>query len=244
MKKFLMFFLAIQALIADNPYPAYEGRSEFANYDHHIDFIAAFLPENPIIIEAGAHYGFDTIKFAQKWPLSSIFSFEPNPHAFELLSQKAKEILQIHAFPLALSTYNGTAPFYVCYGSDGQEPIYEGASSLLEASAYMKVHYQGPKIEVPCVILDDWCRENRIDRIDFMWLDLEGMELQVLKSSPEILKTVKVIFAETNFAHLRVGMTHVFALRRFLEKAGFTMLAHWYFPALQGNALFVRKDLI
>ena len=104
----------------------------------------------------------------------------------------------------------------------------------------MKIHYQGPQAIVDCVILDDWCRKNGIDKIDFMWLDLEGMELQVLKSSPKILKTVSVIYTETNFYPFRIGMTQYAALRTFLEQSGFRLLSHWYHEGLQGNAIFVR----
>ena len=104
----------------------------------------------------------------------------------------------------------------------------------------MKIHYQGPCITVPCVILDDWCKQNRISHFDLLWLDLEGMELQILYNSPEILKTVKVIFTETNFRSFRLGMTLYHHLKAFLEKQGFRQLADWYDPKIQGNAIFVR----
>ena len=243
MKEILLFFLAIQPLFAEKayfPYTEYEGRSEFERYADHLDFIEELLSENPVIFEAGAHYGFDSIRLARQWPKGVILSFEPNPHAFERFCQATRDIPQIHGYPLALNSYNGHAALHLCHGAAGDDPSYEGASSLLEASEYMKLQYQGPEIEVPCVILEDWCRQNQIDHIDFLWLDLEGVELQVLKSSPEILKTVKVIFAETNFRSFRVGMTRFHPLKRFLEKAGFELLAHWYWPGLQGNALFAR----
>jgi hypothetical protein len=108
----------------------------------------------------------------------------------------------------------------------------------------MAIHYQGPKVEVPCVILDDWCKKNNIEQIDFMWLDLEGLELQVLKSSPSILTTVKAIYTETNMYDFRKGMTKYKELRSFLEASGFTMLSHWYFEGLQGNAIFIKKEYL
>lgn len=73
-----------------------------------------------------------------------------------------------------------------------------------------------------------------------MWLDLEGFELQFLKSSPHILKTVKVIYTETNFFHFREGMTQYNDLKTFLEAEGFTVVAHWYSEGMQGDAIFVR----
>ncbi|NGX27546.1 MAG: hypothetical protein K940chlam6_01484, partial [Chlamydiae bacterium] len=126
----------------------------------------------------------------------------------------------------------------------GQDPIFEGASSLLKPSKSQKIHYMGPQIEVPCVIFDDWCLANNIENIDFMWLDLEGFELQLLKSSPNIFKTVKVIYTETNFFKFRIGTTQYNVLKRFLETQGFKIIAHWYNESLQGDAIFVRKELL
>lgn len=206
--------------------------------------VSMFIPSNPIIFEAGGHYGDDTAKFAKKWPNAKIISFEPNPNAFDKLLAVSKEYPNIHPYPLAVAHFNGSAPFYVCYGTTGDNPIFEGASSLLPASEGMKIHYQGPIILVNCVTLDDWCKENGIDKIDFMWLDLEGMELETLKGAIEILKTVSVIYTETNFFPFRIGMTQYEALKQFLEQSGFRLVSHWYQPGVQGNAIFVSRKKI
>ena len=86
-------------------------------------------------------------------------------------------------------------------------------------------------------------QENSIDLIDFMWLDLEGLELQVLKSSPRILEKVKIIYTETNFFEFRKGMTQFNDLKIFLENVGFRLLSHWYVEGFQGDAIFIKKEL-
>ncbi len=205
-----------------------------------LDLIAQFLPKAPIILEAGGHYGHDTLAFASKWPKAKIISFEANPSTFEKLFEKTSWVPNIHVLNLALNSFNGKAVLHVCSMATAISSADEGASSLLETSDWMKEDYAGHKIEVPCVVLDDWCEENRIDHVDFMWLDLEGLELQILKSSPKILETVKVIYTETNFRWFRKEMTQYVDLRTFLEKAGFTLFAHWFIKDWQGNAIFVR----
>ncbi len=211
--------------------------------ERRLDLIAKFLPENPVIFEAGGHYGTDTTRFAEKWPGSRIISFEPNPNAFNKLLEKTKEMENVHVYNLAVNDYNGSAILNVCYGTTGDNPIFEGASSLLEPSVCMEVHYQGPKVEVPCVVLEDWCRSNGIDQIDFMWLDLEGLELQALSSSPKLLEQAKVIYTETNFFEFRKGMTLFHELKKFLEDSGFRLLSHWYREGLLGAAIFVKREL-
>lgn len=232
--------LCFCSIEADYP-QRYEGiikaeRGEFLNV------VQRFLPNDPIIVEAGAHYGTDTIRFVEMWPNSTIISFEPNPGAFSKLVNAVWDLKNVMTVPIALSTYDGEAILQVCYGTTGDQPIFEGASSLLEPSDYMAIHYQGPKVVVPCRILDHWCEDNHVKAVDFMWLDMEGMELQMLRSSPNILKTVKVILTETNFQEFRKGMTQYSELKTFLEASGFILLCHTYAEGFQGDAVFIRFD--
>ncbi len=241
---FVFCFLALSLTkAACELYPArFEGLYEEFKGPR-LDLIARFLPDDPVIFEAGGHYGHDTINFAAKWPNSKIVTFEANPEAFKKFSETTKGLPNVQGYNLAVNNYNGKAVLHVCYGTSGDNPVFEGASSLLEASEWMKQHYRGPKVIVPCVILDDWCRDNRIERFDFLWLDLEGLELQVLQSSPRVLEQVKVIYTETNFQEFRKGMTQFKALRQFLENSGFKLLAHWYAENFQGDAIFLKNDV-
>ncbi|MBS0628657.1 MAG: FkbM family methyltransferase [Verrucomicrobia bacterium] len=241
----LLLIAGFSAGYCNDPYPArYEGLPIYEKSSgQHLEIIGKIIPSDPVIFEAGGHYGDDTVRFALHWPLATIISFEANPHAYEKFLETTSRFPNIHGYNLAVNTYNGVALLHVCHGSHGDNPVFEGASSLLEASKYMEKNYQGPKVRVPCVILDDWCKSNAVDHIDFMWLDLEGLELQTLISSPKVLGTVKVIYTETNFQSFRKGMTQYSDLKTFLEKSGFRLLAHWYAKDFQGNAIFVRNEL-
>lgn len=226
----------------------------FPEYQNHpLDLIEDFLPENPVIFEAGAHYGDDTLRFLKKWPLSTILSFEPNPHAFEILQSQTQNHPNIHLYPFALNSVSEAIRFYVCHGENNDNPIFEGASSVLEPTEVTQKYYRGPVIEVQGVNLDEWCEAQNIDHIDFVWLDLEGFELPALRSSPKILNTIQAIYTETNFLEFRKGTTQYKDLKAFLESQGFKLVSHWYAKHkflyrhsdgnFQGNALFVKKNL-
>ena len=60
--------------------------------------------------------------------------------------ESTKDIINVYAYSLAVNDYNGIAVLNVCYGDN---PVFEGASSLLEPSEWVQIHYQGPKLEVP-----------------------------------------------------------------------------------------------
>jgi len=236
-------FLSISCLGANSPY-IYKYEGLFQNlYDagrYHL--IAKIIDKDDVILEAGGFDGGDTIHLVKLVPKGKVISFEPNPSRFQELVEKTESIPNVDAYPFALGEKNEMITFYVCYGQQN-DPAFEGASSVLPPTETTKHNYQGPIIEVPCVVLDDWCEAHNEPKIDFMWLDLEGYELQVLKNSPRILKTVKAMYVETNFFRFREGMTQYRDLKTFLEKHGFKLLAHGYYERLQGNAVFVREDL-
>ena len=128
-------------------------------------------------------------------------------------------------------------------GHNGNDAAYEHESSLLVPSQGREAIHQGPDVEVPCVVFDDWCSQNQIRKIDVLRLELEGSELKVLQSSPDILKTVKVIILQSYFYPYRVDMVDYFALKDFLTRSHFVPLAHWYNRGERGTAVYVSEEL-
>jgi FkbM family methyltransferase len=240
---FSSLILAASLCAETSPYVfQFEGLFQSLYQSGRYDLIERIIEPDDVILEAGAFDGTDTIGLSKMVPEGRVISFEPNPPRYAELVNRAKDLYNVNTFPFALGEENSNITFYVCYGEQ-YDPVYEGASSALPPSESMKINYQGPRIEVPCVILDHWCRQNNQTKIDFMWLDMEGYELQVLKSSPQILSTVKAMYVETNFYEFRKGMTQYNDLRTFLEKNGFRLLSHGYLTGCQGNAIFVRADI-
>lgn len=239
---FLSVMLCTAALRAE-----YEGTSSFRGHGGvNLDWMVSLLPYNPIIVDAGSYTGKEALHAARAWPqCRMIAAFEPNPRAFEALQKAANEanFPKLQVYPYALNNYNGSALLYVSEGPSGDDPSYEKESSLLPPTPEMAPFHRGPILEVPCVILDDWCKENQVDHIDILRLDLEGAELQVLQSSPEILKTVKLLIVPSFFYQYRVGMPTYFPLKDFLTKAQFVPLAHWYTPGGRGMAVYISNEL-
>lgn len=224
----------------------YDGVCFFKGYDKiDIECLPQLLPYNPVIFDAGAFQGKDTVRCAKLWPKSTIVAFEPNPIAFEQMQNliREKNVSNIKTCNLALSNKKGMANFYICRGASGRDPSYESMSSLLQPAKQTESQLQGPIIRVPCVRLDEWCQENNIDHIDVLRLELEGMELQTLQSCQNILKNVKVVYIQTFFYPYRIGNTMYPSLKQFLEKSGFVLLSHWYKEGERGKAIFLSREL-
>lgn len=201
-------------------------------------FIKPLLSENPSILEAGGHYGEDTVRIKSVYPNSTIHVFEPLSSSFTKLIESTMNFKNVICYQLALSEFSGMTNFYV------YNEKFDGASSINKPKLEISGNtFEQKPIQVPCITIDDWAEKNKIDKIDFMWLDLEGHELSVLQKSLKTLKTVQVIWTEINFVEIRDGSCKYFELKNFLESQGFKEFGKIQENLIQANALFIRTDL-
>lgn len=203
-----------------------------------IEYFKQFLPENPVIFEAGAHKGKDTVKLSKIWPEGKIYAFEPVPELYQKLRENTKKLKNVHTYMIALGEISGTNRLYISSGTS------DGSSSLLSPKEHLNV-YPTVKfdklLQVKTITLDEWAKTNNINNIDFMWLDLQGMELKVLKSGLTLLKTVKVIYTEAMIVEQYEGQNLYPDIKEWLQDQGFYIEIEKFFRG-SGNILFVRKD--
>jgi len=209
-----------------------------------IAFIQQFLPENPVIVEAGAHVGSDTSVMSKRWPQGTIYAFEPSPSVFKELKKKCRKRKNVKTFQLALGKEQGVAKFYPSQATNegnGSGP-HDAQGSLLPPSkkewVWPSIGF-GKAISVKQTTLDSWAKKEGIKKIDFLWLDMQGSELSMLKASPEILKTVQVIQTEVSKRSFYEGSAVAQEMQAWLEGQGFTLI--YMTTDEHGDALFVRS---
>jgi FkbM family methyltransferase len=201
-------------------------------------YIKKFLPTAPIIVEAGAHIGKDTIEMAEIWPKGSIFAFEPVPFLHEQLVEKTRIANNIHCYPVALSDSTGSATMYVSSGES------DGSSSLLVPKEHIVEHPNvkfTEKLQVKTITLDEWTVSERIDHVDFLWLDLQGHELAVLTASPRTLSSVFAIHTEVSLKETYNGVSLYPEFRSWLENKGFEVVRESLPWRDMGNVLLVSR---
>ena len=203
-----------------------------------------YIPERPVILEAGAFDGVDTVRMKNFWPKSIIHTFEPDPENFLKLKKNTAGIEGIYCYEMALSNVDGKAFFN--RSDDPARPDNRQSGSLLAPKEHLT--YSGvvfaEKVEVATLTLDSWAKLYSVSGVDFLWLDMQGFELTALKAAPNFLKQVKVIFTEVEFVEAYAGQALYPEVRKWLEDQGFILLAkdfndgdkkRWY-----GNILMVR----
>jgi len=200
--------------------------------------IAQYISKDPVIIEAGAHIGVDTEQFAWRFPKGKIFAFEPVPNLFLRLSENMQPYKNVDCIPSALSNEVGEFEMYVSGG------VSDGSSSLLPPKDHLIDHPDttfDESINVTCITLDKWAQTNNIEKVDLLWLDLQGYELDVLKAGLTVLENVQAIYTEVNLKELYVGAPLYAELREWLEERNFKVELEDIPWEDGGNVLFVRN---
>lgn len=220
---------------------------QFDNPPDILNIMRLILPENPIVVEAGAFDGGDTIKMATYWPNGIIYAFEPVPEIYERLCRNIQHLPNVFSYQLAIGDKSGMVDFYLSSWI-GTPTITSQSSSLLPPKEHL-IYDAGVlfnrKITVPIATLDDWAEEHNITHVDFMWLDMQGSELHMLKACPKILKTVSAILTEIEFVEAYEGQYLFDDVKNWLESQGFEMVAVSKYVAEKsawfGDVLFLRN---
>ncbi len=131
-------------------------------------------------VDVGAHKGDILIKMTDAAPDGQHFAFEPIPGLYEYLKKRFKNRATI--FPFALGERNGTVPFnYVT-----TNPAYSG---------FLKRKYDRPEedktIQVEVRKLDEIIPADI--PIEFIKIDVEGAEFEVIKGAVKILTKWKPV---------------------------------------------------
>jgi FkbM family methyltransferase len=189
---------------------------------------------NPTILEIGCNDGTHTLWFNEMFEYPTIYCFEPDPRAIGRFKSKVGQRSNINLFEIALSDLNGTTTFYQSsfgnyeklaerYSSGLLEKMPEGwdlSGSIRKPKEHLEVH-PGVSFEqaisVKTKTLDTWYEEHGIDIIDFIWMDVQGAELDVFRGGKNALSKTRFIYTEYNNQELYEGQANLKQLLRHLE---------------------------
>lgn len=153
------------------------------------------IPTNGTIIEAGTSDGTDTVEFVNIVKDGIVYAFEPIEELYNITNEKIKGYKNIKFLQAALSTEDSVQQMHVSR-NNGQP---WGSSSLLEPKEHLNVYHNitfNNKIDVKTLSFDKFIKDNNINKIDFLWLDLQGYEPTLLKGSPVVLSRTKYLCTE------------------------------------------------
>lgn len=172
-----------------------ERNKEYQSLFNEVEFFRKLIKtKEPIIFDVGAHRGESVKYFKEIWPNSKIYSFEPDPESFEILSQY-KDLASMHN--LAMSNSSGMQVFYRQTISS-LNSLSKVNKQSNDSIGYAKTALNDG-VDVTVVTGFDFCEKNEINKIDFLKIDTQGFEENVLLGFGEKLKNVGVITVEISF---------------------------------------------
>lgn len=155
-------------------------------YDYNnMCLLKVLLKSGGVFFDIGANVGSYSLVASEQIE-ARIFAFEPHPSTFRLLKENL--VLNgrnnVHANNAAVGSKEGKVLFTDEFGSSLNHRVEnEGVS--------------GKFIEVDCLRIDEFCRKANV-LPQFVKIDVEGFEYDVLAGFGEYLESVDVIFIEIN----------------------------------------------
>jgi FkbM family methyltransferase len=155
-----------------------------------------------VILDIGSRDACQTLEFNRWFPNTKIYAFEPVPSNIAWCRNTTKNIPNITIIPKAVSSFNGKSKFYEVINGN------VGASSFLLTSGHPRSSGWAQKeIEIECVRLEDWLKENNINKVDLIWADVQGVEKLVFEGMGHFLNDVDGIATEVELQALYKNAT-------------------------------------
>ncbi len=149
-----------------------------------IEIACKYINADSIVVDIGANIGIHALNFSRAAKNGLVISFEPQPKTFRLLEKNISQNKAKNIIPLNLAVYDTAkiADFYVMSDDAYSSLIHTGRKTLEE------------KVKVLCTGIDALL--GNID-VDFVKIDVEGLEFNALKSMRSLLQRCHpVIFCE------------------------------------------------
>jgi FkbM family methyltransferase len=202
--------------------------NELNNGDYNVlhEALGFFLSKYPtkvsgIFFDVGCNAG-SFVKALSSFNITTgIHCFEPHP----VLAQKVKEV-----YPYVIMET-------LCLGNTNSDitinipELSVGLSSLIYRPVFDQLGQTIIKFPTKCKTLDQYCKENNIQSINFLKIDVEGAEKMIIEGAHEMLNTHSIIAGMFEVGQTLIDAgTNAQEIKLILEKYGYKVI-----PTSSGN---------
>ena len=196
-----------------------------------------YMQDDTHFLDIGANIGFFSLLAAKRCPHGHVWSFEPDPHNFNLFkSSIALNQLdqQIHAYQLAASNKEETLGLSNLGYADnlGSRFTAKESSTLKNRSINQNATYD----EIHAVCLDQFLENERIDLIK---VDIEGYEPFAFQGMQRLIQknrpTIITEFAPGTIEH--ISQTNPVDLLKFFNEADYKL------SIIEANGNIIKKNV-
>jgi FkbM family methyltransferase len=156
------------------------GKGDFLR-EHENHLVGIFTPkEGDTVIDIGAHIGLYTIRSSkQAGKTGKVVAIEADPDNFHVLKRN-----------IALNNLTNVLPLnYAVFSTKTRIKLYEQSASAKYNSLMLARARTENYVEVNADTLDSILEQNGVDQVNWIKIDVEGAEFEVLKGSTETLSS-------------------------------------------------------
>lgn len=240
--KFHREFMAYEIEISDrvflSPGPGWAYSNTYLTKVLYESFCFYYKPKmGDYVIDLGAGLGEETIVFADLvGDTGRVISVEANPHVFKALK-----------FVCDSNKFNSVTPVNVAlYEEDGDVNIEDNFENYLVNTVNSKKEINSSKVRG--VTFDTLVKENHLNKIDFLKVNIEGAEQFLLKGSLNSIKLVQnMCISCHDFRQINNGESAFYRtkekVRSFLVSNGFEVFSRDTDSVVVNDFLYAKKVL-
>lgn len=159
-----------------------------------------------VVIDIGAYVGMYSIKASQfVGPTGLVIAVEPLPSNLVYLGENLKACPNTRVVKVALSNYVG----------DGK--LYSSPSTAVHSMTYVRKDF----IKVKVTTLDELVKELKLSRVDYIKMDAEGSDLNILKGARDILRNYFPVLSIACYHTDPNGIPYVGKVITYLKSLGY-----------------------
>ena len=173
-----------------------------------------------VVVDVGCRWGFAE-PFTRDMDHFQLYGFDPDPEECTKLNARYASS-KILAVPVALGAETRQQTLYLT-----KDPA---CSSLYQPDPHYTSNYVAFDCEkevgttqVEVVRLDEWARDNQVDKVDFLKIDTQGSELDVLKGCGDMLAEMRAIEVEVEFNPMYLQQPIFSEVDLYLRSQGFVL---------------------
>jgi FkbM family methyltransferase len=189
-------------------------------------FVEKFLEPGMCVLDVGAHHGLYTLLAAKRVGRGGkVIAFEPSPRERHLLVRNLRLnfVSNVHIESYALGSGYSKAKLFLVEGSE------DGCNSLRPPAVAAVTQI----MSVDVISLDDYLSSAGVSSVDFVKLDVEGAEREVLRGASGLLNSSSppIFFVEVQDIRTRPWGYPACEIVQLLNRAGYD----WFRVLNDGN---------
>ncbi len=226
------------------PYGAEEGgfhgKNGFADQ-------VGLAPDASVIFDVGAHTGQTTAQYRALYPKATIYPFEPYPPSFDECVAAFAGDRRVKPQPYAVADATGPCRLH-SYTNSATNSLLPTVKDVYQYVDPGEIDGTGV-VEAESITIGDFCRGERIPRIDILKLDIQGAELKALAGAAALLerRAIGIIYTEVLFVPIYQGQAWHYDIAACLARHGYRLFDFYNFTYAAdgqvrwGDALFVPQ---